>query len=159
VKASSLKTGGGHGLRNAAIILGGAAAAGGGVVVARSSGGDSTPPTTTGTGLPAGGVGGTYVGTESVVYSPSCTGTDDVVLHLQQSGSAVSGVLTFTVRTCACCAAGRGAAPISGFLSDTRLDFSTPIGFGYSGTFAGNRLSGSLSGPGGVSGTWTVDKR
>ena len=151
--------GGGHGFRNAAIVLGGAAAAGGAAVAIRSSGGEAAPPTTTGAGLPAGGVSGTYVGTESVVYSGSCTGTDDVVLNLQESASALSGVLTFTVRTCPCCSAGRGATPISGVLSDTRVDFTTPIGFGYSGTFVGNRLSGSLSGPGGVSGTWTVDKR
>ncbi len=151
-------TKGGHGLRNAAIVLGGAAAAGGAAEALRSEE-SGPPPTTAGTGLPAGGVPGVYVGVETVVYSGSCTGTDDVVLNLQQSGTALSGVLTFTVRSCPCCSAGRGATPISGFVSDLRVEFSTPTGFGYSGSFAGNRLSGGLSGPGGISGTWTVEKR
>jgi hypothetical protein len=148
---------GGHGLRNAAIVLGGAAAAGGAALAIRS-GSDSVPATTMGSGLPSSGIAGTYVGTESINYSGSCTGTDDVVLNLQQSSTALSGVLSFTVRTCPCCAAGRGANPVSGFVSDTRVELSTPVGFVYSGSFAGNRLSGSLTGPGG-SGTWTVEKR
>lgn len=141
------------------IILGGAAAAGGTAVALRASDEPSTPATTMGSGLPSTGVAGVYVGIETITYSGTCTGTDDVVLNLQQSGSALSGVLSFTVRTCSCCAAGRGANPVSGIVSDTRVELTTPVGFVYSGSFAGNRLSGSLTGPGGVSGTWTVDKR
>jgi hypothetical protein len=150
---------GGHGLRNAAIVLAGAAAAGGAAVVVRSRDDPGAPATTLGAGLPASGIAGTYVGTESITYSGSCTATDDIVLNLQQSASALSGILTFTVRSCPCCAAGRGANPVSGVVSDTRIELTTPVGFGYSGSFAGNRLSGSLVGPGGITGTWTVDKR
>jgi hypothetical protein len=150
--------GGGHALRNVAIVVGGAAAAGGAALALRSDD-PGAPATTMGSGLPSTGVAGTYVGTETITYSSSCTGTDDVVLNLQASASSVSGVISFTVRTCSCCSAGRGANPVSGFLSDTRIDLTTPIGFVYSGSFAGNRLSGSLSAPGGVSGTWTVEKR
>jgi hypothetical protein len=82
-----------------------------------------------------------------------------VVLNLQESGSLLSGVLTFTVRSCPCCAAGRGSNPVSGSRSGTSLQLATPIGYSYSGSFAGNRLSGALAGPGDVRGTWTVDKR
>lgn len=149
---------GGHGWRNAAIIVGGAAAAGGAALAVRSGTDQGPPATTLGSGLPSTGIAGTYVGTETITYSGSCTGTDDVVLNLQQSASALSGFLSFTVRTCPCCAAGRGATPVSGFVSDTRVELTTPIGFVYSGSFAGDRLSGSLTGPG-VTGTWTVDKR
>ena len=150
---------GGHGLRNAAIVIGGAAAAGGTALAIRSNGDPASPPATTGTGLPATGIPGTYVGTETIAYSGSCSGTDDIVLNLQQSSSALSGVLSFTVRSCPCCSAGRGANPVSGFVSDTRVDLTTPIGFAYSGSFAGNRLSGTLIGPSGITGTWSVDKR
>jgi hypothetical protein len=99
------------------------------------------------------------VGTETVTYSGGCVGTDDVVLNLQEAGGLLSGVLSFTVRTCACCSSGRGANPVAGSLSGTSVQLGTPIGFNYSGVFAGNRLSGSLAGPGGVTGTWSVDKR
>jgi hypothetical protein len=99
------------------------------------------------------------VGTETVNYAGGCMGTDDVVLNLQEAGGALSGVLTFTVRTCACCASGHGANPIAGSLSGTSLQMATPIGYSYSGTFAGNRLSGALAGPGGVTGSWSVDRR
>ena len=152
--------GGGHGARNTLLVLAGAAAAGGAAVAAtREPSSPQTPATTLGTGLPAGGVAGVYVGTESVSYSAACTGIDDVVLNLQGAGPLVSGVLTFTVRSCPCCASGRGATPLTGSLSGTRLQLETTVGFLYSGSFAGNRLSGSLTGPGGVTGTWTVDKR
>jgi hypothetical protein len=140
-------------------VLGGAAAAGGAALAIGSGSERGAPPPTTGSGLPASGIAGTYVGTETIEYSGSCTGTDDVVLNLQQSGSALAGVLSFTVRTCPCCSAGRGASPLSGFVADTRVELTTPGGFAYSGSFAGNRLSGSLTGPGGVTGTWSVDKR
>jgi hypothetical protein len=100
-----------------------------------------------------------YVGTETLAFPGGCTGTDDIVLNLQESSGAVTGVLTFTVRSCACCSAGRGANPVSGRLAGTNLDFSTPVGFSYSGAFAADRLSGALAGPGGVTGTWSVDKR
>jgi hypothetical protein len=150
---------GGHGLRNMAIVVGGAAAAGGAALAVRSSDDQGSPPATTGSGLPVSGISGTYLGTETITYSGSCSGTDDIVLDLQQSSSALSGVLSFTVRSCPCCSAGRGANLVSGFVSDTRVDLTTPIGFSYSGSFAGNRLSGTLIGPGGVTGTWSVDKR
>jgi hypothetical protein len=150
---------GGHGLRNAVIVVGAAAAAGGTALALRSGGEQSGPPATTGTGLPASGIAGTYVGTETIAYSGSCSGTDDLVLNLQQSASSLSGVLSFTVRACPCCAAGRGANPVSGFVSGTRVDLTTPVGFVYSGSFAGNLLSGSLTGPGGITGTWSVEKR
>ena len=77
----------------------------------KTSGG---PATTAGSGLPPTGVSGVYVGTETVNYPGGCVGTDDVVLNLQEPGGLLSGVLTFTVRTCACCSAGRGANPVSG---------------------------------------------
>ncbi|HET9314255.1 MAG TPA: hypothetical protein VFQ51_01650 [Vicinamibacteria bacterium] len=149
----------GHGLRNAAIVVGGAAAAGGTALALRSGGAEGASPATTGSGLPPSGIPGLYVGTETITYSSSCSGTDDIVLELQQSSSALSGVLSFTVRTCPCCSAGRGASPVSGFVSDTRVDLSTPIGFAYTGSFAGNRLSGTIGGPAGVTGTWNVEKR
>jgi hypothetical protein len=152
--------GGGHGLRNTALVAAGLAAAGGGVVVAtQDKGGAAASPPPTGTGLPASGVSGVYVGTESVNYSGSCVGTDDVVLNLQEAGGSLSGVLSFTVRTCPCCSSGRGANPVVGSLAGTSVQLGTPIGFSYSGSFAGNRLSGALAGPGGVTGTWSVDKR
>ena len=153
------KGGGGHGARNALLAVVGAGAAGGAAVAVSRRAGEETPATTLGSGLPATGVSGVYVGSENVTYSGNCTGVDDVVLNLQGSEGLLSGVLTFTVRTCPCCAAGRGANPVSGSLSGTNLQFQTPEGFAYSGSFAGNRLSGSLTGPGGVTGTWTVDKR
>ena len=124
----------------------------------KNDGGAVTPPPV-GSGLPASGVSGVYVGTETVNYSGGCLGTDDVVLNLQEADGALSGVLSFTVRTCSCCASGRGANPVVGSLSGTTLQLGTPIGFSYSGTFAGDRLSGALAGPGGVTGTWRVDKR
>ena len=86
-------------------------------------------------------------------------GTDDVVLNLQEAGGSVSGVLTFTVRSCPCCSIGRGANAVSGSLSGTSLGLSTPAGFNYSGSFAGNRITGALAAPGGITGTWSVDKR
>jgi hypothetical protein len=116
-------------------------------------------PAPSGSGLPPTGVSGVYVGTETINYSGGCVGTDDVVLSLQEAGGTLSGVLTFTVRTCACCASGRGANPVSGSLTGTSLQLTTPSGFSYAGTFAGMRLSGSLAGPGSVTGSWTVDKR
>ena len=152
--------GGGHGLRNAAFVTLGLAAAGGAAVVAtHTSDSSSTTPPPTGSGLPATGVSGVYVGTETVNYSAGCVGTDDVVLNLQEASGALSGVLSFTVRTCACCVSGRGANPVAGSLAGTSVQLGTPIGFNYSGSFAGDRLSGSLAGPGGVTGTWSVDKR
>jgi hypothetical protein len=150
---------GGHGWRNAAIVVGGAAAAGGTALALRSGNEPGAPPATTGSGLPSSGIPGTYVGTETIAYSGSCSGTDDIVLDLQQASTSLSGVLSFTVRSCPCCSAGRGANPVSGFVSDLRVDLTTPVGFSYSGSFAGNRLSGTLIGPGGVTGTWSVDKR
>jgi hypothetical protein len=48
---------------------------------------------------------------------------------------------------------------VSGSLSGTSLSLATPIGFNYSGSFAGNRLAGPLAAPGGITGSWTVDKR
>ena len=74
------------------------------------------------------------------------------------NGLWLSGVLTFTVRSCPCCASGRGANPVSGSLSGTSLQLTTPIGFSYSGAFAGTRITGALAGGGGVTGSWTVDK-
>ena len=151
--------GGGHGLRTAALVTAGLAAAGGAaIVVTRNNGGTTaTPPK--GSGLPPSGVSGVYVGTETVNYSGGCVGTDDVVLNLQEANGALSGVLSFTVRTCSCCAFGRGANPVAGSLSGTNLQLSTPIGFSYSGSFAGDHLSGALAGPDGVTGSWSVDKR
>lgn len=152
--------GGGHGLRNTALVATGLAAVGGGLIVAtQDKGGTSASPPPSGSGLPASGVSGLYVGTESVNYSGGCVGTDDVVLNLQEAGGALSGVLSFTVRTCPCCSSGRGANPVAGSLSGTSVQLATPIGFSYSGSFAGDRLSGALAGPGGVTGTWSVDKR
>jgi hypothetical protein len=152
--------GGGHGLRTVAIVGAGVAAAGGAaVVVAGNQESGGAPAATTGTGLPLTGVSGVYVGTETVNYPGGCVGTDDVVLNLQEAGGQLSGVLTFTVRTCVCCSSGRGANSVSGSLSGTSLSLATPIGFSYSGSFAGNRLAGGLAGPEGISGSWTVDKR
>jgi hypothetical protein len=155
------RSGGGHAVRNLAIVAGAGAAAGGAAVALRNrgGGGDAPPATTLGTGLPAGGIAGRYEGTETVDYPGGCTATDDVVLTLDHAAGAVSGVLSFTVRPCACCSAGRGANPVSGFASGTSLQFQTAAGFAYSGAFAGNRLSGQLTGPGGIAGTWSVDKR
>ena len=48
----------------------------------------------------------------------------------------LSGVLSFTVRTCACCSSGRGANPVAGSLLGTSVQLATPIGFNYSGVFA-----------------------
>jgi hypothetical protein len=137
----------------------GAAAAGGAVVVAQGAKDSGGPNTTLGTGLPSTGASGVYVGTETINYAGGCVGVDDVVLSLQESAGALSGVLTFTVRTCPCCSLGRGANPVTGTLSGTSLGLATPSGFTYSGAFAGNRISGVLAGPGGVTGTWSVDKR
>jgi len=153
------ETGGGHALRNVLIVGAGAAAAGGAVVVAQNGQDSGGPATTSGTGLPSSGVSGVYVGRETVNYPGGCVGTDDVVLNLQESGGALSGVLSFTVRSCACCSIGRGANAVSGALSGTSLGLVTPSGFTYSGVFAGNRLTGSLAAPGGLTGTWAVDKR
>jgi hypothetical protein len=135
-----------------------AAAGGAAVAVTKKDDGQGSAATS-GNGLPTTGVSGIYVGTEAVNYPEGCVGTDDIVLNLQEAGGALSGILTFTVRTCPCCAMGRGANPVSGSRSGTTLLLATPSGFQYSGSFAGNRLSGSLAGPGGVTGTWTVDKR
>jgi hypothetical protein len=160
--ATEARAGGGHAVRNLAIVAGAGAAAGGTALALRNRGGggiDAPPATTLGTGLPAGGIAGRYEGTETINYPGGCTGTDDVVLTLEESGGAVSGVLSFTVRPCACCSAGTGANPVSGFASGTSLQFQTPVGFAYSGAFAGTRLSGQLTGPGGIAGTWSVDKR
>ena len=99
------------------------------------------------------------MGTETVNYTSACAGTDDIVLNLQEAGGNLTGVISFTVRACACCSAGRGANPVAGSLAGTGLQLATPIGFNYSGSFAGDRLSGALAGPGGVTGTWSVDKR
>ena len=152
---------GGHAARNLAIVAGAGAAAAGTAVALRNRGAatDGPPATTLGTGLPAGGIAGRYEGTETVDYPGGCRGTDDIVLSLDAGGGAVSGVLSFTVRPCACCSAGRGANPISGSSSGTSLQFQTAAGFAYSGAFAGSRLSGQLTGPGGIAGTWSVDKR
>jgi hypothetical protein len=150
-------TGGGGRGRSVLLVAGGAAVVGGGVVAATRSGG--APATTLATGLPAGGIGGVYVGSETVNYGAGCSGVDDIVLNLRESGGSVSGVLSFTVRTCPCCAAGRGANPVSGTLSGERLRLETPVGFVYTGTFAGSRLSGELSAPGGVSGSFNVERR
>jgi hypothetical protein len=150
---------GGHGLRNALIVGAGAAAAGGAVAVAQGRKDPGGPAATLGTGLPPTGASGVYVGIETVNYPGGCVGTDDVVLNLQESGGSVSGVLTFTVRSCPCCSIGRGANAVSGSLSGTSLGLSTPGGFNYSGTFAGNRITGALAAPGGITGTWSVDKR
>jgi len=152
---------GGHAVRNLAIVAGAGAAAAGTALALRNGAAepDGPPATTLGTGLPAGGIAGRYEGTETVNYPGGCTGTDDIVLTLDAGGGAVSGVLSFTVRPCACCAAGRGANPISGSASGTNLQFTTAAGFAYAGAFAGNRLSGQLTGPGGIAGTWSVDKR
>lgn len=153
-------SGGGHGLRNVALVgLGVAAAGGAAVAISGDQDSGSGPAATTGTGLPPTGVSGVYVGTETVNYPGGCVGTDDIVLNLQEAGGLLSGVLTFTVRSCACCSAGRGANPVSGSLSGTSLSLATPIGFNYSGSFAGNRLAGPLAAPGGITGSWTVDKR
>jgi hypothetical protein len=132
---------------------------GGGALAVASGSEGSDPPATTGPGLPTSGVSGVYTGVETVDYGSGCTGTDDIVLNLQEAGGALSGVLSFTVRTCPCCSTGRGANPVRGVLAGTTLELTTPSGFGYQGAFAGNRLSGSLAGPGGIRGTWTVDKR
>jgi hypothetical protein len=153
-------SGGGHGRRNLLLAVVGAGAAGGGAVaLAGRNQAAGAPATTLGTGLPSSGVAGTYVGTETVSYPGGCVAMDDVVLNLEESGGLLSGVLTFTVRTCGCCALGRGANPVSGARSGTTLRLETPVGFSYSGSFEGNRLSGSLAAPGGVGGTWAVDKR
>jgi hypothetical protein len=138
----------------------GAAAAGTAVALRnRSAAADGPPATTLGTGLPAGGIAGRYEGTETVDYPGGCRSTDDIVLSLDAAGGVVAGVLSFTVRPCACCSAGRGANPISGSTSGTSLQFQTAAGFAYSGAFAGNRLSGQLTSSGGIAGTWSVDKR
>jgi hypothetical protein len=152
---------GGHAARNLAIAAGVAAAGAGTAVALRGDGAaaDGPPATTLGTGLPPGGIAGRYEGTETVTYPGGCTATDDIVLTLDAAGGAVSGVLSFTVRPCACCSAGHGANPISGSSSGTGLQFQTAAGFAYSGGFAGSRLSGQLTGPGGIAGTWSVDKR
>jgi hypothetical protein len=155
------RAGGGHAVRNLAIVAGAGGAAAGTAFALRNRGGDAEGPpvTTLGTGLPAGGIAGRYEGTETVDYPGGCTATDDIVLTLDASGGAVSGVLSFTVRPCACCSAGRGANPVSGSSSGASLQFQTPAGFAYSGAFAGNRVSGQLTGPGGIAGTWSADKR
>jgi hypothetical protein len=146
-------------LRNTALVVVGLGAAGGAAaVIARKEDGVPAAPNT-GTGLPPTGVSGVYVGTETINYSATCSGTDDIVLNLQETGGQVLGVLSFTVRACACCAEGRGANPVTGSVTGTSLQLTTPIGFNYSGSFAGTRLSGALASIGGVTGTWTVDKR
>jgi hypothetical protein len=152
---------GGHAVRNLAIVAGAGGAAAGAAVALRNRGAgtESPPATTLGTGLPAGGIAGRYEGTETVAYPGGCTATDDIVLTLDAAEGTLSGVLSFTVRPCACCSAGRGANPVSGSSSGTSLQFQTPAGFAYSGAFAGNRLSGQLTGPGGIAGTWSADKR
>ena len=77
--------GGGHGLRNAALVAAGLAAAGGAAVVVTQNKDDAAAsPPPSGSGLPATGVSGVYVGTETVNYSGGCVGTDDVVLNLQE---------------------------------------------------------------------------
>jgi hypothetical protein len=149
----------GHGLRNSLIVGAGAAAAGGAVVVSQGREDSGGPAATSGTGLPPTGPSGVYVGTETVNYPGGCIGTDDVLLNLQESGGSLSGVFTFTVRSCPCCSIGRGANVVSGSLSGTSLSLSTPSGFNYSGSFAGNRITGALAAPGGITGTWSVDKR
>ena len=141
------------------MTLGAGAVAGGTVLVAREGDAGAATPSTSGSGLPASGVSGMYVGTETLNYSAGCVGTDDVVLHLQDLGSLLEGVLSFTVRTCPCCAAGRGANPVTGSRSGTSVQLATPVGFSYSGSFSGNRLSGQVAGPGGLTGSWTVEKR
>jgi hypothetical protein len=146
-------------LRNTALVAAGVAAAGGAAVAVSKNEEPQGTAAILASGLPPTGVSGTYVGIETVNYPGGCVGTDDVVLNLQEAGEALSGVLTFTVRSCPCCAMGRGANPVSGSRSGTSLLLATPAGFQYSGSFAGNRLSGALAGPGGVTGTWTVDKR
>jgi hypothetical protein len=151
--------GAGKGRRTTALIVAGGAAAAGGAVAVAARGGASEPTTTLGSGLPPGGVSGVYVGTQSIAYAGGCSGLDDVVFNLQESVGAVSGVVGFTVRTCPCCAAGRGANPVSGTLAGERLQLQTPVGVAYSGRFSGNRLAGEISAPGGVSGSFTVDKR
>jgi hypothetical protein len=157
---STIPSSGGHGLRNVAIVGAGVAALGGAAVAISGNENQSGgPAVTSGSGLPPTGVSGVYVGTETVNYSGGCVGTDDVVLNLQEAAGLLSGVLSFTVRTCPCCSTGRGANPVSGSLSGTNLSLATPIGFNYSGSFAGNRLAGALAAPGGITGTWTVDKR
>jgi hypothetical protein len=150
-------TSGGSKGRTLAIVAGGAAAVAGGVAVAAR--GDSTPASSLASGLPPGGVAGVYVGTQTIEHGAGCTGTDDVVLSLALDGVAVSGVLTFTVRTCPCCAPGRGANPVVGTLAGESLRLETPVGFTYTGAFAGNRLAGQLTGPGGLTGSFSVDKR
>jgi hypothetical protein len=146
-------------LRNTALVVVGLAAAGGAAAVAAQKDDGSTPAASTGSGLPPTGVSGVYAGTETINYPGACAGTDDIVLSLQEAGGQLSGVLTFTVRTCPCCAGGRGANPVTGALSGTSLQLTTPVGFNYSGAFAGNRLSGALAAAGGVNGTWTVNKQ
>ena len=152
--------GGGHGHRTAALVTAGLAAAGGAaIVVTQNNGSTTATQRPAGSGLPPNGVSGVYVGTETVNYAGGCVGTDDVVLNLQEAGGALSGILSFTVRTCSCCSSGRGANPVVGSLSGISLQLGTPSGFSYSGSFAANRLSGALAGPAGVTGTWSVDKR
>ncbi len=156
--AADAPKGGGHGLRTASLVTVGVAAAGGAAVAATRKDESTAASPPAGSGLPATGVSGVYVGSETLNYAAGCAGTDDVVLSLQEAGGALSGVLTFTVRTCPCCASGHGANAVVGSLSGTSVQLATPIGFSYSGAFAGNRLSGALAGPGGVTGSWSVDK-
>jgi hypothetical protein len=157
---AAAREGGGSGARTFGLLAAGAGAAAGGAVLAtRGEGGGDSATAPSGSGLPPGGVSGRYVGTETLTYAGGCVGTDDVVLNLQDAGGRLEGVLSFTVRTCACCAAGRGANPVSGSLAGVAVQLATPVGFSYSGSFAGSRLAGQVAGPDGVTGTFTVEKR
>jgi hypothetical protein len=130
------------------------------VVATRHSSEDVSPAAFIGSpGLPADGIGGRWVGDETITYAGGCVGKDQIVLYVAENGGLVTGTLAFTVADCRCCAAGQGASPLSGALNGTTLQFSTSAGLSYSATIAGTRLEGSLAGAGGVTGTWRAERR
>jgi hypothetical protein len=152
----------GHRGRTVALVLaGGAAAAGGAVVATRGHGSSaSSPPAFAGSpGLPPDGIGGRWLGDESITYPSGCVEQDQIVVYIAESGGLVTGTVGFTVSDCRCCARSQGSSTLSGTLSGTLLQFGTVAGFTYSATVSGTRLEGSLAAPGGITGTWRAERR
>jgi hypothetical protein len=152
----------GHGGRTVALVLaGGAAVAGGAVIAARSQGSSASSPAAFigSPGLPPDGIGGRWMGDESVSYAGGCVGRDQIVVYLSENGGIVTGTFVFSVGDCACCPHSQGASPLAGTLQGTTLQFGTPTGFSYSATVSGTRLQGSLAAPAGITGTWKAERR